>query len=62
MPAATTGWRCSGRVLTNDLATLEQQGAEAATAVTMKQFTRTTGAPLAWTNGDDVRITCTGGN
>lgn len=61
LPATAVGWRCTGRNLSNDLADLKQQGAESTTGATLKNFTRTTGAPLVWTNGDDVRINCTGG-
>lgn len=61
LPAATTGWICHG-VNTSNAATSSprQTGAVSTTSVTITNFSETTGLAAAWTNSDNVVVSCMG--
>lgn len=62
LPAATTGWHCYARNVTNGATSAPAQtGAISTTSVTITNFVRTTGVAGAWTDGDDVTVSCLGG-
>lgn len=62
LPAATTGWNCYARNITNGATSAPAQtGAVSTTSVTITNFARTTGVAAAWTDGDDVVVSCLGG-
>ena len=62
LPAATTGWNCYARNITNGATSAPAQtGAVSTTSVTITNFARTTGVAAAWTDGDDVVLSCFGG-
>lgn len=62
LPAATTGWNCYARNISNGAtSTPAQTGAVSTTSVTITNFARTTGIAAAWTDGDDVVVSCLGG-
>lgn len=61
-PAATTGWTCYARNVTNGATSAPRQtGAISTTSVTITNFAATTGLAAAWTDGDDVEVSCLGG-
>ena len=62
LPAATTGWNCYARNVTNGATSAPAQtGAISTTSVTITNFNRTTGIAAAWTDADDVTVSCLGG-
>lgn len=62
LPAATTGWLCTSRNVTNGATSAPAQtGAVSTTSVTITNFVRTTGVAGAWTNADEVWVSCVGG-
>lgn len=60
MPAMTNGYQCTARNLTTATAAPEQS-AGTTTSVTFTNYVRTTGLAGDWVDGDDVRISCSGG-
>lgn len=59
-PTATTnGWMCSCANISN-ASTVTLTGGTTATAV-LTNYSKTTGLAANWTDGDDIRCTCTGG-
>lgn len=62
LPAATTGWNCYGRNVSNAATSSPRQtGAVSTTSVTITNFAETTGLAAAWTDNDVVIISCLGG-
>ena len=62
MPAATTGWLCTARHVTTPASNIPRQsGAISTTSVTITNYAATTGLAAAWTDGDDVTVSCMGG-
>ena len=62
LPAATTGWNCYARNVSNAATSAPAQtGAVSTTSVTITNFNRTTGIAAAWTDSDVVVISCLGG-
>lgn len=59
LPAATNGWHCTCYNKSNALATCEQS-ADTSSSATIINYTRTTGVALAFTDGNDLVISCTG--
>ncbi len=57
LPTASNGWSCNGYNASNALATIEQS-ADSATSATLINYTRTTGVALAFTDGNDLVISC----
>lgn len=61
MPAATTGWSCQARNVSNGASSAPAQtGAVSTTAITITNFARTTGLAADWTDSDVVEISCQG--
>ena len=59
--AATNGWECWGRTITNGgTHYMAQTGAVSTTSVTMTKFSRTTGLAVDFNDGEDVTVNCTG--
>ena len=61
MPAATNKWSCDAKNLSNSATSTPWQSAGTTTSVTITNYSRTTGIAAAWTDGDDILFTCTGG-
>ena len=59
LPAATNGWACTGYNKSTATATIEQS-ADSTTSATLINYTRTTGIALAFADGTDLVISCTG--
>lgn len=60
LPAVTTAWVCDGMNVTSSATARVEMTASNATSATFTNYTRTTGVALAWVDGTDVRIACTG--
>jgi hypothetical protein len=61
LPAATNGWNCSVTNLTAAAAHRADntvQTASTTTSVTLENQTKSTGAAVAWTAGDVLRVCC----
>ena len=62
LPATTVGWACTGRNISNPASSVpSSSGAVSTTSATITNYARTTGLAAAWTDGDDIEITCRGG-
>ena len=62
LPAATTGWNCTAQNVSNPATSAPAQtSAVSTTSVTITSFSRTTGLAQAWTDGDNVVVSCLGG-
>lgn len=62
LPAATVGWRCGARNVSNPASSVPSQtGAVSTTSVTITNYARTTGLAAAWTDSDVVVVSCLGG-
>ncbi len=61
LPAATTGWMCTARNSSNGATSAPAQtGAVSTTSVTITNFSRTLGTAAAWTDADNVVVSCMG--
>jgi hypothetical protein len=63
MPTASVGWSCSVENLTAHLRNRADdtvQTASTTTTVTVQNQTKTTGAAVAWTASDVLRLNCMG--
>ena len=61
LPAATTGWNCTARNVSNGASSAPaQSGAVSTTSVTITNYSRTLGTAAAWTDGDVVVVNCMG--
>ena len=61
LPAATTGWNCTAKNVSNAATSAPAQtGAVSTTSVTITNFNRTTGIAAAWTDADVVVVSCLG--
>lgn len=59
LPAATTGWNCTARNSTNAATSAPaHSSAVSTTSVTITNYARTTGLAAAWTDADNVVVTC----
>ena len=62
LPATTTGWNCTAQNVTNPATSVAaQSSAVSTTSVTITNYSRTTGLAQAWTDGDNVVVSCLGG-
>lgn len=61
LSAATTGWLCVARNVSNGATSSPAQtGALSTTSVTITNFVRTTGVAGAWTDADVIQVACHG--
>lgn len=61
-PAATIGWKCSARNVSNAaISSPAQTGAVSTTSVTITNYSRTLGTAAAWTDSDVIVVSCIGG-
>jgi hypothetical protein len=58
MPAASTGWACNFRNVTNPAANKPDQTASTTTSVSVTNYSRTTGTATNWTASDVIVISC----
>jgi hypothetical protein len=56
LPAAARGWNCFAQDLTNPNSFVTAQTASTTTSASFQNYSRTTGAPIAWTAGDVLSI------
>lgn len=62
LPAASSGWNCTARNVSNGATSAPAQtGAESTTSVTITNFVRATGVAGAWTDSDVIVVSCLGG-
>jgi hypothetical protein len=61
MPAVTNGYGCTATNLTTSATAAVEMTASTTTSITLTNYTRTTGVALAWADGANVRVSCTGG-
>lgn len=61
LPAASNAWSCTAMNVTTSATAAVEMTASTTTSATFTNYTRTTGAALAWVDGADVRISCLGG-
>jgi hypothetical protein len=58
LPAATTGWVCVAQDITNPDSFITSQTGGTTTTATLKNYSRTTGAAIAWTASDILLVSC----
>ena len=61
LPAVTNAYSCSAINVGASATAAVEMTASDTTSATFTNYTRTTGVALAWVDGADVRISCTGG-
>ena len=62
LPATTTGWNCTAQNVSNPASSVAaQSSAVSTTSVTITSYSRTLGTAQAWTDGDNVVVSCLGG-
>lgn len=61
LPAVTNAYICTAMNVTTSATAEVEMTASTTTTATFTNYTRTTGLALAWVDGTDVRIGCTGG-
>ena len=62
LPATTTGWNCTAQNVSNPATSIPRQSsAVSTTSVTITSYSATTGLAQAWTDGDNVVVSCLGG-
>lgn len=61
LPAVTNAYSCTAVNTTTSATAAVEMTASTTTTATFTNYTRTTGIALAWVDGTDVRIACTGG-
>lgn len=58
LPAAATGWVCTAQDVTTPASFITSQTGGTTTTATFTNYSRTTGAAIAWTASDILRISC----
>lgn len=58
LPAASVGWVCVAQDVTNPDSFVTAQTGGTTTTATLKNYSRTTGAAIAWTASDILRVSC----
>jgi hypothetical protein len=58
LPAATTGWNCWANDITTNASFVVGQTASTTTTATLANYSRTTGASIAWTASDILAVSC----
>lgn len=61
LPAVTNAYSCTATNVTTSATAAVEMTASTTTTATFTNYTRTTGVALAWVDGADVRVSCTGG-